>query len=600
MTAEYYQEKISKTNVELKKANSISKILLTLKLLFFIAGVSIVIIAIYSNSYLTTYYIVAGVLFAFYLSFVKIDSNHSRKITYFKALLKVYNNELLGLKYDFSNFEAGSEFINPIHEYSFDLDIFGEQSFFHRINRTVTLEGKRKLAKKLTELPKDKADILKTQSAISELEDNDSFRHSFQAIGSLLNKELSFYIHHFTSSNIEQLLIKKYIYIAAFISISILIFTALFASFNLIPIWIPFIVFFIQLISPVILFKNMTKYSAEIGRLHKNMNEYINLIKLLEGINFETELNQNLRNSLFHPANSLMAFKKLASILNQFDKRENAYALIILNGFFLNDIFLLIKYCNWKNKYLNKLEVWIDILAEFEVLISFANANFNFPSYTIPHFNVSGDTILEAKELGHPFIDERKLVTNNFEIRKNTFSIITGANMAGKSTLLRSLGISYIMALNGMKVCAKQYKVQIVKLFSSMRNADNLTLGVSYFSAELIRIEQLINYIMDNNGTLIILDEILKGTNSKDKLNGSIMFLNKIQKLPVSGVIATHDLALSELEHINPKTYLNYCFEINLQTTQMYSYKIQKGVCKNLNATFLLNNIFNKVQEKVN
>lgn len=596
MIAEYYQEKINKTKEELKKAKSISKIYLILKLVFFIAGASLIIITIYSNNYLTTYYIVTGVLFAFYLLFVKIDDNHSRKIVYYKALIDIYNNELLGLKYNFSKFESGSEFINPSHEYSFDLDIFGDQSFFHRINRTVTLEGKKKLANKLTELPKDKKHILKTQNAISELEENDSFRHSFQAIGSLLNKELSFSIHHFTFSSIEQLLVKKYIYIAAFASITILILTALFASFNLIPKWIPFAVFLIQLISPIILFKNTAKYSAEIGRLHKNMNEYVNLIKFLKGTSFKTEFNKNLRNRLFYPADSLTAFKKLASILNQFDKRENAYALIILNGLFLNDLFLLIKYCNWKIEYLNKIEDWLDILAEFEVLISFANANFNFPSYTLPHFNTSGDTILEAKELGHPFIDEKKLVTNNFEIRKSTFSIITGANMAGKSTLLRSLGISYIMALNGMKVCAKQYNVQIVKLFSSMRNTDNLASGISYFSAELIRIEQLINYIIDNDNTLIILDEILKGTNSKDKLNGSKMFLEKIQKLPVSGVIATHDLALSELECINPETYLNYCFEINLQTTQMYSYKIQKGVCKNLNATFLLNNIFSKIK----
>lgn len=598
MKTKYYQKKIETARLDLQKEQFISKVILILKLIFFIAGATFVAVAIYEANPRIMHYVIAGVLFALYIILVKIDSAHYKKIKYYKALEKIFDNELLALKFDFSGFESGNEFINPLHEYSFDMDIFGEQSFFHRINRTITQEGKNKLADKLTNLPKDKTEIIKRQKAITELEENDVFRHSFQAIGMQINKELLFSIHYFNPSSVEGILVKKYVWILACVSILILVSTSCLAICSFLPAWIPFLFFIVQLVSPIILFKNANKYSAEIGRLHKNISEYASLIKYLKGIKFKSDLNQELQNRLFFPADSLAAFKRLGAILSQFDKRENAYALILLNGLFLNDLFSLIKYCNWKNEYLGKLEEWLDSLAEFEVLICFANANFNSTTYILPHVLTSGDVIIDTKELGHPFIESNKLVTNDFEIKKTSFSIITGANMAGKSTFLRSLGISYVMALNGMKVCAKQYTVQIVRLFSSMRNTDNLASGVSYFNAELIRIEQLINYVMDNGNTLIILDEILKGTNSKDKLDGSIMFLEKLQALPVSGVIATHDLALSELERTNSNVFLNYCFEISLQSSQMYTYKIQNGVCKNQNATYLLNNIFSKITKK--
>ena len=161
--------------------------------------------------------------------------------------------------------------------------------------------------------------------------------------------------------------------------------------------------------------------------------------------------------------------------------------------------------------------------------------------------------------------------------------------MAGKSTFLRAVGTNYILAMCGMPVCAKGMTVSIFSLFSSMRTTDDLTRGISYFKAELLRLQQLIDYCKQNKKTLIILDEILRGTNSLDKLNGSKLFLKHIAQLPVSGIIATHDLELSRMEDSDPERFHNYCFEIQLSDIITYSYKISKGVARNQNATFLLN-----------
>ena len=167
--------------------------------------------------------------------------------------------------------------------------------------------------------------------------------------------------------------------------------------------------------------------------------------------------------------------------------------------------------------------------------------------------------------------------------------------MAGKSTFLRSLGVNYILAMAGMPVFADSLRTSRFQLFSSMRTTDDLTHGISYFNAELLRLEQLLKYCESSKmRTLIILDEILKGTNSLDKLNGSRMFLEAISRQRVSGVIATHDLELSKMEQEHPDRFHNYCFEIDLGTDVTYTYKIQRGVARNQNATFLLNKILER------
>ena len=284
----------------------------------------------------------------------------------------------------------------------------------------------------------------------------------------------------------------------------------------------------------------------------------------------------------------------------------------------LSDFFLVRSFLKWKNTYMMKMEEWMHIISEMDAMVSMANFRYNHPEAEEAEF-VSGkqeagsenkfsentgigspEIVFEGKNLYHPFLGT-KAVKNDFTIKDDNYYIITGANMAGKSTFLRSLGVNYILAMAGMPVFADQLKISRFRLFSSMRTTDDLTHGISYFNAELIRLEELLKFCKesaeDNKEplrTLIILDEILKGTNSLDKLNGSRKFLEAIAKQPVSGIIATHDLELSKMENDASGKFHNYCFEIDLGTDVTYTYKIQKGVARNQNATFLLNKILEK------
>lgn len=293
----------------------------------------------------------------------------------------------------------------------------------------------------------------------------------------------------------------------------------------------------------------------------------------------------------------------------------------------LSDFFLVRSFLKWKNTYMMKMEEWMHIISEMDAMVSMADFRYNHPEAEEAEF-VSGkqeadaesdvsenagigspEIVFEGKNLYHPFLGA-KAVKNDFTIKDDNYYIITGANMAGKSTFLRSLGVNYILAMAGMPIFADQLKISRFRLFSSMRTTDDLTHGISYFNAELIRLEELLKFCKESAEgkfykesiagnkeslrTLIILDEILKGTNSLDKLNGSRKFLEAIAKQPVSGIIATHDLELSKMENDASGKFHNYCFEIDLGTDVTYTYKIQKGVARNQNATFLLNKILEK------
>ena len=370
--------------------------------------------------------------------------------------------------------------------------------------------------------------------------------------------------------------------------------------------------------------QTLDKIDSNGGKLRHQLIAYAQILRLINRRNFHSELGKEMQESL---ADALPSFAQLEKILKGYDRRGNFLGLFFTDAFMLSDFFLVRSFLKWKNTYMMKMEEWMHIISEMDAMVSMANFRYNHPEAEEAEF-VSGspeadeesvvsenagigspEIVFEGKNLYHPFLGA-KAVKNDFTIRDDNYYIITGANMAGKSTFLRSLGVNYILAMAGMPVFADQLKISRFRLFSSMRTTDDLTHGISYFNAELIRLEELLKFCRksaegkcykksgeDNKEplrTLIILDEILKGTNSLDKLNGSRKFLEAIAKQPVSGIIATHDLELSKMENDASGKFHNYCFEIDLGTDVTYTYKIQKGVARNQNATFLLNKILEK------
>lgn len=316
------------------------------------------------------------------------------------------------------------------------------------------------------------------------------------------------------------------------------------------------------------------------------------MFKIINNEDFKSKLLTNLKSKLFNKENnSIDGLKKLKGLLNIFDQRGNLIYIVLGNGLFLIDFILLRLVNKWFKTYGNHIDNWIDYLSEINALNSLANFHFNNSEFKFPEFTEKN--IVECQNMGHPLIHKNKNVKNDFKIDNlNKFYVVTGANMAGKSTFLRTVGMNLVLASIGAPVCANQFLFQPIILFTSMRTTDNLSEDISYFQAELLRLRKIMDIIEDGKEShkyFILLDEILKGTNSLDKLMGSKMFLKKLINYPVSGIVATHDLGLGELEDTQPKNFQNICFEIDMTENNVsYDYKLRKGITQNFNATFLL------------
>lgn len=539
------------------------------------------------------------ILLAVYTVLRRLDISNSDRIDSLENIRKVYQGELNYLKGDFSSFDDGTRYVDSNHTYTFDMDIFGVDSLYNRICRAITSGGRDRLAFCLQHLAMDKDIIDNRRETVDELAENEPWRTAFLSCSQdkmIDSGAITDVLHHVSSmkmnaalGNIASLILAMAAIAGFFMTIILSIFTSLPSS---VPVMWGCIQLFVILSLTARPLRNISK---AVNNLHKQMTAYIRLIKLIADSDFKSTEMRRISAQLFSDnADSLQSFEQLSDILKGLDRRGNMLGLVIFNMFFLSDLFLVRRFLRWQHTYLDKIEEWVDAVSEIDALVSMATFRYNEQEAGRAEIVEADQVVYKAQELYHPFLGA-EAVKNDFEIRDDNYYIITGANMAGKSTFLRSIGVNYILALCGMPVFASSFKVSVFSLFTSMRTTDDLTHGISYFNAELLRLKQLIDHCKQSTHTLIILDEILKGTNSLDKLNGSRLFLQEISKLPVTGVIATHDLELSKMEDEDPKHFHNYCFEIKLEDKITYSYKITAGVARNQNATYLLKNIISNI-----
>ena len=635
---ENYQQYVSRYASEVAALKRKNTGFITGELLAF-GGILAFLICYFAMDGDTQNYLLGAVLCLIaYLGIRRLDDKNKEKIEHLSALLKVYQNEIKAWEGDFSPFETGDSYQNAQHSYSFDLDVFGKSSLFNRICRTITSGGSEALAKNLTrETPLSLEDIKRRRDLQKELAgeeiaekepageelagEGENWRMEFLALGEK-NRSLTAdgKVKKIDSTAVVDAMQKvskmevpgwfgsPVSLVIGWLLIIGVIGSVILSICNMVS--VDFALWWVLAQYMVVFFvckQTLNKIDSNGGKLRHQLIAYAQILQLINRRNFHSELGKEMQNSL---ADALPSFAQLEKILKGYDRRGNFLGLFFTDAFMLSDFFLVRSFLKWKNTYMVKMEEWMHIISEMDAMVSMANFRYNHPEAEEAEF-VSGSTeiVFDGKNLYHPFLGA-KAVKNDFTIKDDNYYIITGANMAGKSTFLRSLGVNYILAMAGMPVFADQLKISRFRLFSSMRTTDDLTHGISYFNAELIRLEELLKFCKESAEgefckertegnkeplrTLIILDEILKGTNSLDKLNGSRKFLEAISKQPVSGIIATHDLELSKMENDASGKFHNYCFEIDLGTDVTYTYKIQKGVARNQNATFLLNKILEK------
>lgn len=584
----HYTERLSLTAGQLQQVKKQIFRISMLRLALFIAGIA----GLYFFFNQTTLLIICICLtFLPLFILVKIHNRFFIRKEWLETQARIIQEELQALSGDYSSFEDGKEYVNPEHPYSFDLDIFGRRSLFQSINRTCTFFGKNRLAKWLQNHLHEKTSIEKRQEMVLEISEHTLFREQFRVAG---------LVHHGQSSDGEKIQawsqspaqylhagwVKSFIWGIPVIN-SLLLITSLagWTSFS----WLG-LSFGIFLVLSFGIIKRATYIQETYGKQLKSLNGYARLIALAKAENWKSAGMQELMERFnLNGQSPIQALQQLSKELDRLDLRNNQFLYVLLEGSIFFQLQEIVRIERWKVRYGQHISEWLETVGELDTLCSLGTFAYNHPQYTYPELTEKPFCFL-ATQMGHPLMPASQCVKNDATIPSRPFFlIITGANMAGKSTYLRTIGVNYLLACVGAPVCCERLKLHPNQLITSLRTSDSLSDNESYFFAELKRLKRIIDLLNQGQQLFIILDEILKGTNSMDKQKGSFDLIRQFMQLKANGIIATHDLLLGSLIKQFPEEIRNYCFEADIKENELtFSYKLREGVAQNMNACFLM------------
>lgn len=584
----HYTERLSLTAGQLQQVKKQIFRISMLRLALFIAGIA----GLYFFFNQTTLLITCICLtFLPLFILVKIHNRFFIRKEWLETQARIIQEELQALSGDYSSFEDGKEYVNPEHPYSFDLDIFGRRSLFQSINRTCTFFGKVRLAEWLQNHLHKKTSIEKRQEMIREISEHTLFREQFRVAG---------LVHHGQSSDAEKIQawsqspaqylhagwVKAFIWGVPVIN-SLLLITSLagWTSFS----WLG-LSFGIFLVLSFGIIKRATYIQETYGKQLKSLNGYARLIALAKAENWKSAGMQELMERFnLNGQSPIQALQQLSKELDRLDLRNNQFLYVLLEGSIFFQLQEIVRIERWKVRYGQHISEWLETVGELDALCSLGTFAYNHPQYTYPELTEKPFCFL-ATQMGHPLMPASQCVKNDATIPlRPFFLIITGANMAGKSTYLRTIGVNYLLACIGAPVCCERLKLYPNQLITSLRTSDSLSDNESYFFAELKRLKRIIDLLNQGQQLFIILDEILKGTNSMDKQKGSFDLIRQFMQLKANGIIATHDLLLGSLIKQFPEEIRNYCFEADIKENELtFSYKLREGVAQNMNACFLM------------
>lgn len=586
---DWYQSRFDEKSEELDKVVAKIRSISIARLSTFALAVGFIVYFATSNPNNIVYTTLAFAIVFFKL--VQIHNRYEGKKNYLESFIQVQRNEINALQRNFKSFDGGSEFLEGEYGFHHDLDLFGEDSLFQMMNRTCTRMGNTKLAKEFLQPEMDRKRILNHQECILELEKEVEFRHQFLAKGMDVEEEEDVYKSLidwmyepdlFFDNKLFQ--VARYLFPLANLS------TIVLAFMQVLP-WSA------TGLSIILSLGFVGLYTKKINRIHvivskksKILSKYGRLIREIEARDFEyyglKQLQEKLKSKHVKAA---VVVEKLSHILNALDSRLNIFAGVLLNALGIWDIQQIMRLENWKHQHREKLADWFDVIGQFDTYISLANLNFNHPSWCLPQI-LEDSFSLEGIQMKHPLMAEDKCIANDVRFGKDGhFKLITGANMAGKSTYLRTVGINMILASTGAKANAQQFSIYPTPIISSLRTKDSITSGESYFYAEIKRLKLIIDKLNKGEKLFVLLDEILKGTNSKDKEAGSFALLKQLLSLKAVGIIATHDLSLA-LDGKKLNLDIDYQrFEVDIINQRLiFDYKLHEGVAEKLSATFLM------------
>lgn len=567
-----YQKTSKEINQDIYHVKKSLNIFFTFRLI--LGTILISLVFLYFFNYFNFIEIIILIIFLIFVLIIRNYHKIKLSLEHYQKLIEINRLEILYLKKGV--YKTTNTHVEKDHPYANDLDIIGEYSLLNNIDRTCNHTSKEYLIKSLTDPKLVESIIYRRQYFIKKLTNMLNFRQNFACKGSLYLEQNTEKIEFLNWVNSSKSTLTNFRYRLMSIILSILtIFFLIAGLFEFVnhTYWI--VLFFINLISISILSR---KNKITIWNKSNYLEKYTSLMELISNEKIDTG---DFFQSIEDDRAAFMELNKLLKIVKFY--RNNNF---LTKGLLLPDIHLIYEAEIWKEKNRSFVNKWFEKIYWIDEINSFANFAFNHSDFTYPALSKNVD--LHCKNLGHPLMFVSNSVKNNF-IPETKSIILTGANMSGKSTFLRSIGINLVLAYSGAPVCADEFTCSLGKIFTCMRISDSLSENSSYFYAELKKLSQIVNELKNNNKLFILLDEILKGTNSDDKFTGSVGLVEELFNFDCINIFATHDLEMGKLEEKHPFLVSNYCFESNiLIDTLIFDYKIKKGIAKNKNATFLM------------
>jgi len=559
-----------------------------LRLLLFLGGIFFIWLVFTFNVYAG--FALTIILTGLFLWLLRLFSQFSGKKDFYANMVKINKDEADALSGNLSAFSTGSSYIDIRHDFSFDVDLFGEASLFQYLNRTVTGFGRDILAGWLSDPFSIKEFIVDRQRTIKVLASKYVWRQEFMASGMITpleKNDISDILGWMGEKEIiNSSLLKKLLLtgLPALALVSLFLWVT-----GILPYTLFIMIALFNLVYVAARLRKTNNTHKVLSRKYNFLSSMSSLLKTFENESFDSPALNKIKLSFTgKEISASVAVKKLGRLIQSFDSRNNMMVGFVLNGLLLWDYQCVSRLEKWKSEYRNFFPEWLGTIGEVDAFSSLANYAYNNPGFAYPVLS-DDHNVFSASNLGHQLIDEETRVCNDFSLGKNgTVCIITGANMAGKSTFLRTVAVNFILGMTGAPVCASEMKFKPARIFTSMRTADSLSDNESYFYAEVRRLSILKTRIEKGEPLFFILDEILKGTNSEDKSTGSKLFLKRIIENNGTGLIATHDTSLANLE-TDYNCVINKCFEIEIDGEIIrFDYKLQDGITSKMNAVLLM------------
>jgi len=592
MQREYFDKrKIQEKSIVEEKKKLLGQ-LMRWRLFVFVGGTALTAALLHGGHLIAgiTTGILTIVLFVLVLiAFYKTKESHQKHQEY----LKIYEQYLARIERDWDKLDdGGKQWIEENHPYSNDLDIFGDHSLYRWINIGQTPIGKEKLAKLLNNPYTDQDKIEKRQRIIKELADKTEFGIHLQAEGKL-QKKIQYHADKLIAfgENTSNKKVSKGMHLMLAINTTIMLGSFVLASLEVIWGMIPILLFVLQIAIHTYGFNRNKKLYQDIYGSKQMLEAYKHLFDRIEKESFKGQELKELQEKLREKGSAAESIKGLARISDALDIRYNPLIYLPLNYLLQWDYHWMIHLSKWQRKYGSEIKEWLNIVGEFECFASLALISQIHDDWVYPVIDDKGQSskmVLDVQDIGHPLIPPKVCQSNNFEM-KNSYIVVTGSNMSGKTTFLRTVGINLILAYTGAPVCAVKMKCSLMKVYTSMRINDDLTAGISTFHAELLRIKMIVEAAQSGEPMIYLIDEIFRGTNSLDRIQGAKSVMLNLKKPHIMGMMSTHDFELCDLEAYDSNHILNYHFtEYYLEDKIQFDYKIRKGRSETTNARYLM------------